>query len=261
MKYSLQIFISFLFLMACTSAEKETKQEVELKKQELPSPQITLRGDSGFVVKKEGITFLGEISKPGSLAMSQINENDTIGKYYRNHKEGYVVCFSRLLASDDEFGDYLIVEIDSQGKAIKQEDFVHGPYPSCWSDKPLDGFNKYGDFFEFRHCKMFEEYNGSFLYIFKEVTPQLSMTSIIDYSWSLNGGIQIESTKEYRGDTLIMKYQIDSLHLEVIDREQMIDSIHVIKMRKDTILFEYKAGKMITKDVFTLQALEIKSLQ
>lgn len=258
MKYLVYILLVLVFFTACTSAEKETKQET---KKESQVSQLILKGDSGFVVKKEGIIFLKEVSQPSSLAMSQVHENDTIGKYYKNNKGNYVVCFNRLLASDDEFGDYLLVEINGQGKAIRQEDFVHGPYPSCWSQKPLDGFRKYGDFFEFRHCRMVEGYNASFLYIFKEITPQLSMTSIIDYSWSLEDGIQIQSTKEYREDTLIMKYQMDSLYLEVIDEEQMIDSIHVIKMRADTVVFEYTAGKMITKDVFTLQALEIKSLQ
>ncbi len=71
----------------------------------------------------------------------------------------------------------------------------------------------------------------------------------------------MQSTKEYRKDTLIVHYQVDSLYVETIDEEQMLDSVHVTKIREETILFEYKGGKLITKDVFKLQELEIKTLQ
>ena len=125
----------------------------------------------------------------------------------------------------------------------------------------LRNLNKYGDFFEFRHCQMADEYNSSNLYIFKELTSQSTTSNIIDYSWSLKNNIQLQSTKEYKQDELVMHYQVDSLYVEVIDEEQMLDSVHVTKIREEAILFEYKGGKLITKDVFKLQELEIKALQ
>lgn len=284
MRNHLQILFIFILFTACTSAENyqenkqenidaiesmyEEKVEPSLKKEEkkdvkeeikkergelknlfLPLP---LEGDSGFITQEQGGDFLQVISLPDTVNIEFLKLNDTIGKYYKiSNSTNYLICFNRYCKS--WLGHNVLVEVTSKGKYVNDQIFTHGNHQRCWGKEPLDGFRKYGHFFEFISCGTGSGHSSSHLYVFKKLKLQDSISSIVEHSWTAwEHGTYLQSTKKYKGNTLTMNYQLDSLYFD----QENNDKEHSTKINEGTIVFEYKKGKWITKDSLLLKTLE-----
>lgn len=276
MKYLVHILLVLIFFTACTSSEnyqRDTEEnksvyddkEQSAKKEEnveqgrkemkglfLSSP---LKGNTGFITKKEGINFLKKVTFPDTIDDSSLQDNDTIGKYYKiDNTRNYLICFNRY---NEGMGLHrVLVEVNQKGKYINDEVFENGGRRSCWGKKPLSGFQKHGEFFEFVSCATGSGHTSRHLYVFKKLQPQNSIPSIIEYSWTaLEYGTYLQSTRKYKDNTLTMKYQLDSLFFEHVENSNGTQE-HSTKINEGTIVFEYKNDQWVTKDSVLFKALE-----
>ena len=176
MKRILYILL-LVFFFACTNKGKET-----IDSNTDTTTKLILTGDSGFITKDIGLEFLLSNSLtdtiPNSSAWYLFKQNDTIGKYYRMENNNYIMCLIDYGSQKEYwFETHIVMEIGAKGELVKSERFFHGNYPCCWNNA-YEGFSKYGNFFGIQICGTGSGFCSSDLYLFKEITPQDSISSI-----------------------------------------------------------------------------------
>jgi len=188
----------FLSLFSCTHGNVFASADTLQNK-------LILTNDSGFVTKKEGVAFLLANSIIDTNNFLYVTDNDTIGKYYRiDSSNRYIMC---LLGCPEHFYPFAnrIIEITSNGELVKNEIFA---FP-C-SNIPYNKiFSRYGDFFGIRTCYIYVGAFRSDLFLFKEITPQDSITPILFSYWHHQGRIFYKksiSNIEVKGNELIIHY-------------------------------------------------------
>ena len=214
--------------------------------------KLILANDSGFVTLKDGFDFLLYNSLidtiPISNAWDLYNQTDTIGKYYRmGNNNHYIMCLLAPASNEFAFEHYIIMEIDAEGKLLKSERFFHSHYRYCWNND-YDGFFKYGNFFGFKQCSTGTGFAHTFLYLFKEVTSQYSMTPIlINYYYCY--------IEYFTLSTISMKIKKDELIVHHVketgkEQEEEIDDNYfkVLHVDKFKIKYFYENGQWNTKD-------------
>ena len=248
MKQLPYIFLS-IFLFACTNKEKENViSDINTDTDTTTQSKLILTGDSGFVTMKEGMAFLVTNSltdtTPNANAWHLFNQTDTIGKYYKiENSDHYIMCLI-------DYGLYgiethIVTEIDAKGKLLKSERFFHGNYPCYWYNT-YDCFSKYGDFFCIKAYGSW--FSSCALYLFKEVTPQDSITPIpFDY-W---GGEEDNFSSlhvlsmEIKKDELIVHYILENVEKKYDEKKE--DFITTAQHRsKFKIKYFYENGQWET---------------
>jgi hypothetical protein len=109
------------------------------------------------------------------------------------------------------YSDYYIIEINSEGKLIKMEYFS----PAHW--RKIDyynGFSKYGDFLGITVFRMFIGAYDTYLFLFKDITPQDSIYPIclehFEDGYYNNSLFKSSTSKiEFIKDNLIVHYTIE----------------------------------------------------
>jgi hypothetical protein len=179
MKSSTYIFIAVVFFTQCTPSS-----QVNTGTNDNPDdyPTIQLSGDSGFITKKIGLPFLiaNELTDTAESFWDQINDGDTIAKYYRDQETQHFVYCSFDLSRKYSFTTHLIMELDEKGEILEHQRYLHGNYPCCWN-KTFDGFKRYGDGYGIKICGTGSGYCASYLFLFKKIIPQDSQYSIPVY--------------------------------------------------------------------------------
>jgi hypothetical protein len=175
---------------------------------------LKFSSDSGFVMKKEGIKFLQSIFliDTTSYSWTNLNENDTIGKYYSLSANGnYILCLIDLSPTFN-FETHLIFEVKADGTVLKCERFFHGNYPCCWKNY-YEGFFRSNNFFIFTSCGTGSGVCGSNIYVFKEIISQKSQNSIPLNLWVSDGEdntyVQLRSEKLWENENLIIFYYLE----------------------------------------------------
>lgn len=137
------------------------------------------KADSGFVTFKQGKEYLLELKKNDTIDVSieSINENDTLGKFYKKENSANYILFLKDLLNETSPCQF-ILEVDAKGEIIKSERYTNGFYLCCW-DSNFDGFGKINDYFYLKSCGTGSAFCATQLYVFKDVIPQDEMNPII----------------------------------------------------------------------------------
>jgi hypothetical protein len=217
---------------------------------------LTLIEDSGYILKKNGLRFLVSvgIANTANSFWSNVKSNDTIGKYYYvKRSNSFYICLIDL-SSFYPFVTHLLLEVDTMGKILKQESFLHGNNPCCW-DNDFEGFNKYGDYFGLKTCGSGSGYCSSYLYLFKEIIPQDKQLQIPISYWT---NMCPDGLEESLNSSFNLRN--DSLHLDFIFKRGSYDrnsNFKVIKSSKFEMLYIFNGNKWRTNDKSKLKNMFI----
>lgn len=137
------------------------------------------KSDSGYVSFKDGKKYLLELNKNDTIDVLEetINENDTIGKFYKKENSTNYVLYLNDLLNTKKAPSQFILEMDSKGEIIKSERYINGFYRCCWNNE-FEGFGKINDYFYLKTCGSGSAFCSAQLYIFKDVFPQDELSSI-----------------------------------------------------------------------------------
>lgn len=224
--------------------------------------------DYGFISKEKGFAFLLANSLIDTTKKmkkwNQINQNDTIGRYYRiNNSENYLMCLPRSLDSFKQ--TFLIIMINAQGKMVKNEKYDFGNAHE-WNTYYKD-FSKHGNFFEIiaqggYGCGQYHYMN---LYLFKELVPQDSIKySRIEEQKIMykNKNSSKEIIKVYwasfeiKQNKLNLHYSLYRGRLKFNNDESVIFKFRRFAKNKFTIKYIYENEKWITDDTIHLKKLD-----
>lgn len=174
------------------------------------TPVLQLTGDSGYIKNIDAYTFMLATNLTDTTNQyAKENAYDTAGKYYLSKENGhYFVCFNNY-QQKYTFETLVLAELNKDGKLIKAEDYFHGNYCNCWLEFE---FHKYGDYLGVITCGTGSAYSASYLYLFKEIMPQDSVTSIPLAYW--HGGTMhpetLYSEIEIVRDTATIHYTLEN---------------------------------------------------
>lgn len=238
------------------------------------STQLIFTNDNGFITKNLGMNFLLANSLIDTTKnkdeWNQINQNDTIGRYYRiNNSDNYMLCLPHSLHYSKQ--KFLIIKINAHGELIKKEKYDFGN-ASKWNNYYKD-FSKYGDFFWFTAQGGYGagQYHYTNLYLFKELVQQDSINFIrleeqkIMYknNYSSKKIIKVYwGTFEIKQEKLIIHYGLYRGKIKFINDESVIFKFRRFAKKKFTIKYMYENKKWITDDTIHLkiinQFMEVK---
>ena len=215
--------------------------------------QIIQLKDSGYIVKKKGLDFLVSSALTDTLNSywNQAKDNDTIGKYYKDHaSNNYFMCFVDL-AKKYSFETHMLIEVNENGEIMKKERFFHGNYSCCWKNY-YEGFSKRGKYFCLKTCGTGSGYCASYLYLFKEILPQESQNSIPEEYWSSSGITQkFTSQMELGNNELTMHYKLE------IGELSDSSAFRADQTRTFDVNYFFKNKKWITKDESKFDGLDL----
>jgi len=175
--------------------------------------------DSGYILKKEGISILLKIESNDTIDTnySTLKDTDTIGKYYKTKKGNYLACVLDIIHPIRNASPVL-VEYTPKGKIINTENYCGGMYLCCWKNN-YEGFKKLGDYYSIKTCGTGLGFCGSNINVFKELEPQL-LDDIPTSAWSILCALQAEgpalacsitSTISIKSDTVFVHYKLETL--------------------------------------------------
>ncbi len=240
LKKTVILIIFFLFILITASSFCQKNQ-------------LNLKGDAGYLTKKNAFDFMvAQSITDTSHYWSFINENDTIGKYFRkNNSSNYIACLYNC-GSESTFEYHNILELDSLGRLIKYEKYTHGNYPICWENY-YGGFDKYGEYYGINICGTGSGYSASYLCLFKEISPKDSLELIPSDYWSSfsKGGLSesLNSTMDLKGNVLMMHYTFERGKLDDNSNFKAKTS------RKFSVKYFYKNKKWTTKENYKFKGL------
>lgn len=224
------------------------------------SSKIKLLLDSGFINKKVGLPFLlsNNLTDTTESYWNQVNDFDTIAKYYKITETGHYYYCSIDLSGKDPFETNLLIELTSDGEIIKSETFLHGNYPCCWGNY-YDGFNKYGEFYGIDICGTGSGYCATYLFLFKNLIAQDSQKLIPVKYWSLFGlggqSQSFSSSMEIDKEVIIMHYRLDDVELD----DSLIFNIK--KSREFDVKYSFIKGIWTTNDTAKFEGLDLWLLE
>ncbi|MCW3085172.1 MAG: hypothetical protein JWP12_2538 [Bacteroidetes bacterium] len=215
---------------------------------------LVLSGDSGFVIKKDGLRFLlsHALTDTKDSFWDQIKNTDTIGKYYKVKKSSnYFMCLIDY-SSKYTFETHLLMELTPTGKLIKSQRFFHGHSACCWNNY-YEGFNKTGNYFSLKTCGTGSGYCGSYLYIFKNILPQDQQKAIPESYWSTFGenAQSLNSILEFKGNQLVVHYELE------IGKLDDSTNFNVDSTKRFDAKFYFKNNKWITPDSAKFDGLDV----
>lgn len=217
---------------------------------------LELSSDSGFITKKIGLPFLmsNKLSDTINSFWNQVNDFDTIAKYYKIKETGHYYYCTIDLSQQYIFETHLIIELTCDGEIIKSERFKHGNYSCCWNNY-YEGFNKYGNYCGIDICTTGSGYCATYLFLFKNIIPQKSQKKIpISYWLSMGPKGQsqsLSSTIDIDNDEIIIHYKSGEGELD--------DSLNfnLNKTRAFEVKFNLINGIWTTNDTANFEGLYI----
>jgi hypothetical protein len=163
--------------------------------------------DSGYIYKNNIFQIIA-IDHNDTLFRG-LDENDTIGKYYKGRNGHYFSCIEQF-----EYGYpcYFLFESLSDRTIISREFYCVGMNNCCWNNR-FDGFMKYGDYISFKECGTGSSAHcSSHLHLFKALKPQgeQGVITTTSYSWTGRKNKYRELSSEFKitGDTAIVHYKL-----------------------------------------------------
>lgn len=150
--------------------------------------------------------------KSGESSWYLFKETDTIGRYYYSElNDTYIACLIDY-GKNDGFETHVLTEFkkENQGwKCIAKERYIHGNYPSCWSNW-WNGFEKFGNIFAISYCGTGSCFSSTHKQFFTKVVPQdwencsiqTAQYSCSDYDYEMS----IESQMTIKDSLLIFTY-------------------------------------------------------
>jgi len=214
MKNGLHYILFFLgvisLLVSCTRTLSNSNES------HLPARFVA---DSGYILKKEGISILLkiEINDTIDTNYSTLKDTDTIGKYYKTEKGNYLACVLDIIHPIRNASPVLI-EYTMDGKIINDENYYGGMYLSCWKNN-YEGFKKQGDYYSVKNCGTGSGFYSENIYFFKELEPQGN--SVPATAWSSFCLYQAEekpllacnitSVISIKSDTVFVHYKLETL--------------------------------------------------
>ncbi|AWH85383.1 hypothetical protein HYN59_09775 [Flavobacterium album] len=179
-------------------------------------------GDSGYIRKGEALRLLSQAKyDPGTewegrdtldLEARIYKFSDTIGKYYRMDNGKYIALLCDIIHPDRNM--FTLLEINDKGEVLQAEPYYAGMHQCCW-ERHYEGLKKYpGGYFGTKSCGTGSGFCSSYLYLFKDFSPQGNGISTYIYSgWCIGGEISchLTSDMEIKNDTVTMHYTMEHL--------------------------------------------------
>ncbi|KGO93077.1 hypothetical protein [Flavobacterium subsaxonicum] len=172
-------------------------------------------GDSGFILKQQGINLLAQVSGNDTIDPhgGDIKTTDTIGKYYKTYTGRYIACVLDIIHPNQNYVP-VVIEFTNKGGILESDSFSAGMYLCCWHNN-FEGFKKHGDYFSVKVCGTGSGFCSGEIYLFKSMQDITSGT-IVQTVWSnlcIEGPMscRITSKMEIKLDTVIMHYKKEIL--------------------------------------------------
>lgn len=240
--------MALLFLLGCAACHPKK----DLNQKEAKFMHLIQAQDSGYFTKRKAIGFLlaAKLTDTLNSYWSQANDNDTIGKYYRNASGNYFLCTVDL-SKKYAFETHLLIETKPNGEVLRKERFFHGNYSCCWENY-YEGFNQYGAYFGIKTCGTGSGYCASYLYLFKQIIAQKKQNSIPE-SYSSYFGIaeQLTSRMELKNEDLLMHYELEKG--EINDSSEF----EVNETKTFDVRFVFKNNKWTTTEKNKFDGLDL----
>ena len=175
--------------------------------------------DSGYILKKEGISILLKIESNDTIDTnySTLKDTDTIGKYYKTKNGNYLACVLDIIHPIRNASPVLI-EYTPKGKIINTENYYGGMYLCCWKNN-YEGFKRLGDYYSIKTCGTGSGFCSGNIYLFKELEPQYKSIPLTAWSrfcvYQAEGkpalACSITSKMSIKLDTVTMHYKLKTL--------------------------------------------------
>jgi hypothetical protein len=245
-----------LVIIGC--GNKQPEKEAKKLLIEIKKLNLNLQGDSGFIVKRDGLPALISASLTDTLEpfWENINDFDTIGKFYRVKSTKIFFLCINCLPKGEKFQSHLLLEIKPNREIVNEELFNGGMYPCCWNNH-FEGFRKYGDYFYIKTCGTGSAYCSSYFYLFKKIKPMIEQNYIPEgyYSGMAEQGKNspifhsLTSTMEFKRDSVIMHYKFE----RGIDNADGINKI--VKTEKFDVKYFLRNEKWVTMDSLKFEGM------
>ena len=232
------------------------------------STRLIFTNENGFITKDIGVTFLIANSlidtTKNKKEWKEINQNDTIGRYYRiDSSNNYLMCLPYSLNSFNL--KILLIKINSNGKLVKSEKYDFGS-AHVWNSYYKD-FDKFGGFFSIIAQGGFGcgQYYCMKLYLFKELFPQDSINYIRLQEQKImykNNSSNKEIIKSYwssieiHENTLIIHYKLHKGKVKIKKNKSTVFKFCIFGKKSFTVKYLYENGKWSTNDEYHLKEIE-----
>lgn len=156
---------------------------------------------------------------------NNLEETDTIGKYYKDSTTSHILVFIKYQNSIT----YTLLEFDKNGFLINNEKYCHGTW-NCYLDNGEDVFTKIGNFYCLKICNTGSSMCHTSLYLFNHVVAQDKLNPIYGNGWSNNippmPSANINSKMDFNDNEVIVHYKLEygmydynqsKIHVETTD--------------------------------------------
>lgn len=209
--------------------------------------------DSGYILKKQAIDILLKANYESyvdeghrdtiDLNLPDINDTDTIGRFYKLKNGHYLTCIEDIIRPD-RFNNKILSELDESGNVLISEGYFSGNYYCCWNNR-YEGFKKHGEYFSLKTCGTGSAHCSAITHLFKEFSSQNSgIYSYIYTGWcsGIDIACHLTSKMEIKNDTVIMHYTMEQL------KERRNGKKKVIKIEKFDIKYIEREHEWIALD-------------
>lgn len=172
------VFTMLLLILTVFLWSNQSHKKIKYKNE--PEDRNIFIKDSGYILKKEGINLLLKLNSSDSIDLDfkKIEDNDTIGKFYRKEdSQNYFACVTDIINSKYN-PSHFILELNSNGEILKSERYTNGFYLCCWKNE-YEGFTKLSDFYILKTCGTGSGFCSSQIYVFKEIISQNNLNPIL----------------------------------------------------------------------------------
>ncbi len=172
---------------------------------------ISLKDDSGYIKKKEILSFLLENNLTDTIKeywqKRFKNDEDTIGKYFPSNTQGNKILLVKLLYKQDSFEHLVVLEINSSGQLLKNT--AYWPNDEWCAQDAIRSFTKTGRYFMITGSGHGSGYGSEYKYIFDTVMHEDSLAKIYCTIYRYLGVEQkVSSTMKIYDSTILVHYII-----------------------------------------------------
>lgn len=229
----MKTLLPFLFITSAILLSIEMRKHNHTSSKKEP---IGFSADSGYIQKEDAIKLLSQVKYDTDTTVTKdsidmdlydIKTTDTIGKFYRMENGNYLAFVYDVIHPDRYL--YMLLESTPNGTVLKSEPYWSGMHQCCWENGSL-GFKKYANgYFGTQSCGTGSGHCSSYIYLFKNFTPQgHGICSYIWTGWCVGGEIacNLTSDMKIKNDTVTMHYTMQHLKerrngkYKVIDEEK-----------------------------------------
>lgn len=168
---------------------------------------LKLTADSGYVSKKEILTFLASNSLTDTLNdwWKHWKVADTMGKYYKMEGSGnYLLCVLSANTANNSVEVNKLIELSKDGKLVTSQEFYS---EGCDMNHRTQALGRVGNYFVTYSCGHGAGFSSSWIHLFSKLSDREGGGEIMKFYHATNIPCKNISSKWYMaGDTCVVNY-------------------------------------------------------